>query len=321
VKLNGVQSFKLKWSHSTDDTGIRRYVVYYNSDSLSTGSNDTTFILNNLKLNTVFRFMVRAVDFAGNYSQPSDPVQTSSYVSGLFYQHSTGATFTLDSIDWTRAEFTGMIQDFSLSPKTQDDFFNFRFDGFLWITTAGTYQFRTSSDDGSRLRLDGFVIVENNGQHTFRTITSSNRTLTKGAHRISADYFDYIESDTLRVEYKGPDTQNSWKPITISVLKSAESIVTATEPEPGPEDQFVIHVYPNPTSSANINIEVRSMMSDAFHVELLDPIGRRVFNQSYDPKEGKDIRLVTGQVLSPGVYFVKVHQGKKIITKRVLIQP
>jgi hypothetical protein len=129
---------------------------------------------------------VRAVDLAGNYSSPSDTRLGTTAMSGLFYQHSTGATLTLDSIDWSKPEFTGMVLDFTLAPKTQDDFFNFRFDGYLLITNAGTYQFRVSSDDGSRLRLDGTVIVDNNGQHGFRTITSANRTLAAGAHRISS---------------------------------------------------------------------------------------------------------------------------------------
>jgi hypothetical protein len=321
VKANGVQSFKLTWNRATDDTGIRRYVAYYNSDSVSVAASDTTVVLNNLKFNTEYQFKVRAVDLAGNYSSPSDTRLGTTAMSGLFYQHSTGATLTLDSIDWSKPEFTGMVLDFTLSPKTQDDFFNFRFDGYLLITNAGTYQFRVSSDDGSRLRLDGTVIVDNNGQHGFRTITSANRTLAAGAHRINVDYFDFIEEDSLLVEYKGPDTNNAWARITIDVLKSSKDVVTALEPDARPEDQFVIHVYPNPTSSDNINVEIRTLTAEPIDVELLNAVGRRVLHQSYNTLSEEKIQLTSDQTLSPGLYFVKVHQGKKVITKRLLIKP
>jgi hypothetical protein len=295
--------------------------VKYNSDSVAVDPNDTTLVLSDLKINTIYLFEIRAVDLAGNYSAPGTPLKGTTFMSGLFYQHSTGATFTLDSIDWTKAEFTGMVQDFTLSPKTQDDFFNFRFDGYLLITTAGTYQFRMSSDDGSRMRLDNTVIIENNGEHTFKTVTSSLRTLAKGPRRINVDYFDYTGEDSLLVEYKGPDTNNSWTPITISVLKSDANVVTALDPEPGPEDQFVIHVYPNPTSSDNINVEIRTLRKEPVRVELLDGLGRRVLDRARNSDEENNIQLTTDRMLSPGLYFVKASQGNKIITKRLLIKP
>src|SRR5688500_18028838 len=141
-------------------------------------------------------------------------------MSGLYYEHSTAAVEDLDSIDWSTPEFTGMIQTFSLSPKTQSDYFNFRFDGYLFITGAGAYQFRTGSDDGSRLKIDNVVVVDNDGTHDYKTVTSNNVSLTAGEHRITVDFFDYIESDSLRVEYKGTDTNNEWIVIPVTALKS-----------------------------------------------------------------------------------------------------
>jgi hypothetical protein len=320
VKLIGVQKAKLTWSPATDDTGVRQYVVIANSDSVSTNSNDTTFVMNNLPLNAIVSIKVRAIDYAGNPGAASVIRKTSTFISGLFYQHSTGATFTLDSIDWSKAEFTGMVQTFSLSPKTQDDFFNFRFDGFLYITTAGQYQFRTSSDDGSRLRLNNNVVVENNGEHTWRTVTSSPINLAAGAHRINLDYFDYIDDDSLLVEYKGPDTNNGWVTVSVSALKSAPHIVTALDPSPDPIDQLIVNIFPNPTTPSNINVEIRSNTKGHYAIQMFDQLGKRVYAETLLNEENT-MRLATEQLLSPGLYYLKVTQGKQTVTRRVVIKP
>jgi pimeloyl-ACP methyl ester carboxylesterase len=320
VKLVGVQTAKLSWAPATDNTGIREYIITFNSQSVATGSSDTTFIIRNLPLNAIIDLRVSAVDFAGNHGAESDSRKTSTYISGLFYQHSTGATFTLDSVDWDRAEFTGMTQTFSLDPKTQDDFFNFRFDGFLLITNPGQYQFRTASDDGSRLRLDNQRIVENNGEHTLRVVTSGVMNLSAGAHRISADYFDYIGADSLLVEYKGPDTNNSWTAITIDVLKSDKNIVTAIESNSDPVNEIVIDIFPNPTSSSDINIEIQSPILQSYNVAMFDKLGRLVHRQQVENPE-RIMQVTTDQKLSPGLYFFKVSHGQQVVTKRLIIQP
>jgi pimeloyl-ACP methyl ester carboxylesterase len=321
IKLTGVQQAKLSWSPATDDTGIRQYVVIANSDSIYTNSSDTTFIFDNLPLNNIISIKVRAMDHAGNRGPACSVRKTSTFISGLFYQHSTGATFTLDSIDWSRAEFTGMIQTFSLSPKTQDDFFNFRFDGFIFINTPGQYQFRTASDDGSRLRLDKNLIVENNGEHRVRIVTSSAITLSAGAHRINVDYFDYIDDDSLLVEYIGPDTNNEWTEISVSVLKSAENIVTAIEPETDPVEQLDVNVYPNPTTPSNINVEIRSNTQGHYSLQLFDQLGRNVYVKMLQDLPNEKVTLATEQSLSPGLYFLNVKHGGQSVTRRVIIRP
>ena len=321
VVPEGVQTFSLSWKPSTDNTQISAYYIYFNDDSVSTASADTTFRLTNLSLNTNFEIRVRGVDLSGNRSQLSNTVKASTYFSGLYYEHSTGSWTDLDSIDWSRAEFTGTVKNFTLAPKTQDDYYNFRFDGFIFIENGGAYQFRTSSDDGSRLRLNNALLVDNDGIHEFETVTSASTTLEEGPQRITVEFFESTQSDTLLVEYKGTDTGNEWIKISRDVLKSDENLITAVGPDNGPEDSFLVSVYPNPTSQDNINIQVQTVINAPVHIRLIDPVGRNLFQGTYQPDEvSHGVSISTPGVVSAGIYVVMVNQGKILIRKKVIIK-
>jgi hypothetical protein len=321
IAPTGVKKIQLTWKHSTDNTGIKDYIIYYNSDSLSTNTTDTTFLFKDLPLNSSYTFKVRARDLAGNRSAASESKQGNTFVSGLYYEHSTGIWQNLDSIDWSNPEYTGMVQAFSLKPKVQEEYFNFRFDGYIFLTKDGSYQFRTGSDDGSRLRIDDKLLVENNGVHTFKMVTSAATSLSAGVHRITVDFFEYNESDSLLVEYNGPESNNQWTQIPPSVLKSSDQVITALDPTPLPGEQLVISVYPNPTISENINVKMEAIIEEkSLFVELIDPMGRKIIVQRAEPTELLEgIKLVPNERLSTGFYIINVSQGNVTVRQRLLI--
>jgi hypothetical protein len=321
VAPTGVKKIQLSWKHSTDNTTIKDYIIYYNSDSLSTNTPDTTFLLKDLPVNSAYTFKVRARDIAGNRSAASEPKQGNTYVSGLYYEHSTGIWQNLDSIDWSTPEYTGMIQAFSLKPKVQEEYFNFRFDGYIFLTKDGSYQFRTGSDDGSRLRIDDKLLVENNGVHTFKIVTSTATTLSAGAHRITVDFFEYNESDSLLVEYHGPENNNQWTQIPPNILKSSDQVITALDPTPRSGEQLVISVYPNPTTSENVNIKLEAILnSRQLIIELIDPMGRRIFVRQVEPDELMNgIPVLPNEKLGSGIYIVKFSQADVTVRQRLII--
>lgn len=319
----GVQKIRLRWKPSTDNTRIREYYVYYNGDSVSTGSADTTFLLTTAPLNKRFDVTVKGMDLSRNLSAPSNAVNVSTYFSGLYYEHTTGSWTDLDSIDWTWSEFNGIVRTFTLAPKTQDDYYNFSFDGFLYIENGGSYEFRTSSSDGSRLTLDGEVLVNNDGIHDYETVTSAAKNLEAGAHRIYVQYFEYTEMDSLRIEYKGPDTGNQWALVSQDVLKSDQNVVTSIGPDGdnGPEDSFRVHVFPNPTTQENVNVIVETVLPAPVRVRLVDPMGRSLFEGAFAAEEVlHGIRFAPQAVMHTGMYVVIVEQGNIRVRKKVIIK-
>src|SRR5690606_33826519 len=203
----GVGQITLTWNPATDNTRVREYVIRVGDEVTRTGSTDTTFVLKDLPINTEYDVEVYAVDLSRNEGGASESVHVSTYVSGLFYTHTTGSWTTLDSVDWSWAEFSGTIPNFSLAPKTQEDYYNLSFEGFIFIEQSGTYQFRITSSDGTRMWLDDKRIIDNDGIHDeANTATSNDIQLDRGGHHVYLQYFEFVQLDSLLVEYLGPDT-------------------------------------------------------------------------------------------------------------------
>jgi hypothetical protein len=318
----GIQSLFLTWKPSTDNTRIREYIITYNGQTVSTGAPDTSFMLTDLPLNTEFQMTVKGIDLSRNASPESNVAEANTFFSGLYYEHTTGSWSDLDSVNWEWAEFNGKVSTFTLSPRTQDDYYNFSFDGFILITQAGNYEFRTSSSDGSRLYLDNALLVDNDGIHEFQTAASPMRSLSQGPHRIYVQFFEYTETDSLSVEYKGPDTGNKWMIIPRDVLKSDPSLVTAIgDPDNGPEDSFIVNVYPNPATQDNIHVQVETVMPAPVRVRLLDTMGRSLFEGTFAPDEiVQGVSLSPTGVMNTGLYVITVEQANFLIRKKVIVK-
>lgn len=205
---NTLNTITLAWKAAKDESSVKSYYVYYGNDSVSTESNATRYTLTGLPPNTVYNITVRALDYGNHLSQPSNQVIATTYLSGLIYKHSTGTWESFDDsamvATFNSPEFTGHVPNFTLEPRTQQDYFNFQFLGYLHIETEGTYYFDITSDDGSRLYIDGVLIADNDGTHGRRTVASEGVYLTTGPHRIVVEYFDDTGGHYLNVRYKGP---------------------------------------------------------------------------------------------------------------------
>jgi hypothetical protein len=326
----------LSWQGSTDNTGIREYYILSNTDTIKTGSTATTYIYDSLNVNTVFNFHVIAVDLAGNFSGQSNGATANTYMTGLYYEHSTGGWTDLDQINWNTAEFRGKVTNFTLAPRTQEDYFNFEYSGYLSIVTGGVYQFRTQSDDGSRLALNNTVIVDNDGLHGNVTVTSTNQTLTSGPKLINVKFFEYTGGQNLVVQYKGPDTGNNWVNIPDSKLTSGTppaggasqmiasgksgSSSTAKE-EPAFSENLKVNVFPNPLSSSQtITVQVEVQSQEPVQIRLMDMVGKHFYSgvfESHQVSEGATI--APRERLVNGMYLIIVNQGSKAVKEKVLV--
>jgi hypothetical protein len=301
AKQIGLHSVRLSWAPSTDNAGIARYLVHINDDTSFTRSADTVFIVKDLSINTHYAFSVVAQDISGKQSDKSDDVSLITSTEGLYYQHTTGAWNSLDEIDWSLAEFVGKTEDFTLRYKTQE--------GYVFIQKSGVYQFRISSDDGSALYLNDSLLVSNDGIHNLTTSTGPVQVLQEGPHRITVDFFDYMQSDTLMVEYKGPDSEGLWTRIPAQALRSA--IVTSSE---STELAEPIQVFPNPAKQV-VFISNEGVNDLNVEIKLVNSLGQVVMEGSVmnGPIE-LDVRA-----LDRGMYLLKIGSKDKLITKKIVL--
>lgn len=313
AKQAGVKAIRLSWESSRDNSSIEQYIIIYSGDSVFTNSADTTFLLTDLELNADYSFKAMARDPSGNISAESNVAQANTFMNGLYYEHSTGAWESVSMIDWSIAEFTGMVNDFTLSPRTQEDFFNFRFDGYLTIEREGVYQFRLTSDDGSTFDLNDTLLISNDGIHTINTVTSPVQVLGSGPQRVTLKYFDYTLSDTLLVEYKGPDSNGEWIKIPSEVLRST-LILSA---EDSGESDFDFTIFPNPTTSSNIHLRLNSSSVYPISIRIFDLTGNQLYSREVVYQE--DVEIQTSDHIAAGMYIISAVQGKLKINRKIVI--
>lgn len=98
---------------------------------------------------------------------------------------------------------TGRVSNFTLSPRDQNDYFAFAFDGNIKIDNAGDYYFYTYSDEGTKLYINDKLVTNNDGLHT-SVVKYGKVNLSKGSHKIRVEYFENKAGEQLYVSYKGP---------------------------------------------------------------------------------------------------------------------
>lgn len=243
IVSNTQNSITLSWTPPAD-RDIVKYVIAYGSNSVEISSSLTQYTLTGLTINTAYPITVRAKDYTDLLSPPSNQVIGNTFFEGLNYTHTTGAWSSLTNIDWSVVEFSGKVTNFSLDVRTQDDYFNVKFDGYINITTTGTYQFRTTSDDGSMMYLDGFNpvlvtpagngtppvydlsqyrIISNDSLHGMRNRDSNPISLAQGFYRVVVIFFEQTGGQGLTVSYRMQNSNGTWPafaPIPASMLRS-----------------------------------------------------------------------------------------------------
>ncbi len=91
LSVTGVtrHSIAIRWNASTDDVGISKYDIYINGQKAFT-TGQTNFTINNLDSFQTYSFYVRARDFSGNISVPSNQVSSFTKLVGINYKYYEG---------------------------------------------------------------------------------------------------------------------------------------------------------------------------------------------------------------------------------------
>ena len=212
---------------------------------------------------------------------------------------------------------TGSVDNFTLSPRNKDDYYAFKFEGSISISTSGTYTFYTSSDDGSQLYIDGKLVVNNDGLHSARE-RSGQQYLSAGNHSIKVTFFEKTGGALLNVSYKGPNI--SKKRIPDSVLGSSNAR-TETANKGIQESNTLfgdeletetpnIAIYPNPASEY---LQIDNAQDAQY--TIFDNGGRSVLSGILDRKTDLDVSK-----LKNGIYFLKLRYKSSLMNRKILIQ-
>jgi hypothetical protein len=134
--------------------------------------------------------------------------------NGLNYEYYEGTWTSLPDFDSLTPTATGIAHNFDIGLRQRDDYFAFRFTGYIKVPADGNYTFYTNSDDGSKLYIDGVLVVNNDGLHGMLE-KSGYKYLLAGRHSITVDYLEYDGDNALLVSYAGPSITKTQMPVNI----------------------------------------------------------------------------------------------------------
>ena len=218
-------SVALSWRASTDNLGVAGYQILRNgSPAGSVGGTVLAFTDTGAAPNTAYKYTVRAVDAAGNYSiesntvqvtTPTDPSSTCpAPAEGAF----TGCYYNSVDLSGTPALVrTDPKINFNWwyvppSPAVSRTAFSVRWQG-KFALDAGSYIFVVTASDGIRLYLDGTPIIDR-WRDQSATSYMVRRTVSAGVHLIGVEYYERTGTPTVYVGW-----QNT-SPGTVPVINS-----------------------------------------------------------------------------------------------------
>lgn len=137
-------------------------------------------------------------------TRPSDLSLSASVQSGVRWKKYSGAFDALPNFDAMTPSATGTMSRPSLDQWAGSNDFGVAFEGYLKVTTAGTYKLELVSDDGSRLWIGDTLVIDNDRLHPAKTEIGAI-VLAQGYHRFKLWFFERGGGEVLVLKWKRPD--------------------------------------------------------------------------------------------------------------------
>ena len=232
------------------------------------------------------------------------PVTVASLKAGVKYNYYEGTWSNLPDFSKQSIVKTGTSTSIKLGNGEITNAFAYDFNGYIKLTTEGTYTFYTNSDDGSKLFIDDAEIVNNDGAHG-AIEKSGSICLKAGYHKIRVQYFDKSGGKSLSISYAGPSITKQ----TINNLYYSDEVVTDIENAFDAEE--IASIYPNPF---NNTITVQLNSSTDTKIEILNTLGQIVATQF----SNSEVVTLDLNHVNNGLYIVKITSDNRVITKEIL---
>ncbi len=324
----------ISWDNSTDNVGVTGYDVFVNGSLQSTVTSNF-YRLTGLTAGQSNTFTIRARDLANNMSTFSTAltVVSTPKANGLKYRYYEGSWNTLPNFDLLTAVKTGSsaTTDINVKPSTVTDNFGFVWEGYINITTPGTYTFETISDDGSKFYWNTLynpaatALVNNDGLHGPTSVSGTVNIPTAGLYPISITFFEKDGGETMQVYYSGPGIARQLIPGTsfssfTGGAPATQRSTALTTLQGATSDDAAINAkitsaYPNPfTESLNVQYTSTTAANNV-SVGIYDMGGRLVQRQLFGNTAAgvNTLSIHLNKQMMPGMYLVKLDiDGKPV---------
>ncbi len=134
---------------------------------------------------------------------PKEAVSLTLAKPGLKYDYFEKFFVTTADLDLVKPVSSGIINTFNIGDKKRENYFGFRYSGFIKVPKDGIYTFYLKSNDGSRLYIQGEELIENDANHG-AVEEPGSVALKAGYHPIMVKYMQCGGSKSLLVSWSGP---------------------------------------------------------------------------------------------------------------------
>lgn len=252
-------------------------------------------------------------------------VNPANTVNGLDYKYYTGEWLDVPTFSTLTPVKTGVVSNFDISPALDATRFGFSFTGYVSVPADGSYTFYSNSDDGSNLYIDNVKVVSNGGLHG-PVEKSGVIGLKAGKHAISVLFFQRGGGASLTVSYSSGGIVKTVIPSPVlsrinpaappvSAARSMHDAIlgTVVQNNTNTTSELKIISFPNPSSTA-FNVIIEGAGNKKIQIQVTDAQGRTVFGTR--GSTGETYKF--GDNLMPGLYTIRVIQGNKIQTAKVI---
>ena len=136
-------------------------------------------------------------------SQPKEAVQLISVKSGLNYDYFECFFVNVTDLDLVQPISSGLIKNFSIDLRKRENYFGFKYSGYIKVPRDGIYHFYLKSNDGSRLYIHGNELIENDANHA-AVEEPGSISLKAGYHPIMVKYMQCGGGKALQLSWSGP---------------------------------------------------------------------------------------------------------------------
>ena len=133
----------------------------------------------------------------------SESAGTLNVKQGLAYDYFERFFVTTDDLDISKPLSSGTTDQFSIKIAPKNNYYGYRYQGYIEVPKNGIYNFFLISNDGSKLFIDGKELVENDANHG-AVEEPGSVGLKAGLHKIVVKYFQCGGGKALKVSWSGP---------------------------------------------------------------------------------------------------------------------
>ena len=134
---------------------------------------------------------------------PKEAVSLTSARPGLKYDYFEKFFVTTEDLDKVEPVSWGITGNFNINEKKRENYFGFRYSGYIKVPKDGIYSFYLKSNDGSRLYIHGEELIENDANHG-AVEEPGSVALKAGYHPIMVKYMQCGGGKSLLVSWDGP---------------------------------------------------------------------------------------------------------------------